>query len=195
MIWLKKEEEVIKGDIIKSEKLVWKYHNLILLLLSIAFAVLILKSEFIRGFISRLGYYEYFGVFIVGLFYSYGFTTAPAISMLYLLSRDLTPFFVAIIGGFGAMISDYLIFRFIKYELFDEIKRLSNKIRFHPHLKKPYIKVLKKLAPFIAGIIFASPLPDELAASILGSIKFSDKKFLLLSFFSNSIGILIISLI
>ena len=132
MIWLKKEEEVIKGDIIKSEKLVWKYHNLILLLLSIAFAVLILKSEFIRGFISRLGYYEYFGVFIVGLFYSYGFTTAPAISMLYLLSRDLTPFFVAIIGGFGAMISDYLIFRFIKYELFDEIKRLSNKIRFHP---------------------------------------------------------------
>ena len=193
MIWIKKEEAVIKRGIIKTEKLVWNYKNLILLIISIIIAIFILKSEFTKTFILSLGRLEYLGVFISGLFFSYGLTTAPSISMLYLLSRNLHPVDVAAFGAIGAFLSDYLIFKFVKHSLSDEIKKLSNKIRFHPHLNKTYIKILKKLAPLIAGIIIASPLPDELAASILGSINVSDKKFILISLGSNFIGILIIA--
>ena len=195
MIWIKKEEAVIKRGIIKTEKLVWNYKNLILLIISIIIAIFILKSEFTKTFILSLGRLEYLGVFISGLFFSYGLTTAPSISMLYLLSRNLHPVDVAAFGAIGAFLSDYLIFKFVKHSLSDEIKKLSNKIRFHPHLNKTYIKILKKLAPLIAGIIIASPLPDELAASILGSINVSDKKFILISLGSNFIGILIIALL
>src|SRR3989338_2659919 len=195
MIWIKKEEAVIKRGIIKTEKLVWNYKNLILLIISIIIAIFILKSEFTKTFILSLGRLEYLGVFISGLFFSYGLTTAPSISMLYLLSRNLHPVDVAAFGAIGAFLSDYLIFKFVKHSLSDEIKKLSNKIRFHPHLNKTYIKILKKLAPLIAGITIASPLPDELAASILGSINVSDKKFILISLGSNFIGILIIALL
>ena len=191
MNWVKKEGKIV----IKSEKLAWKYHNLVLLILSLIIAIFILKSELIKGFILDLGKLEYIGVFISGMFFSYGLTTAPAISMLYLLSRDLNPFLVGIMGMLGAVVSDYLIFRFVKYGLIKEIKIISNKFKFHPHLKKPYIRFLKAIAPLIAGLIIASPLPDELAASILGAIKVRDGEFLLISILSNFIGILIIALI
>ena len=195
MIWIKKEEAVIKRGIIKTEKLVWNYKNLILFCLSIFVAITILKSDFIKSFILGLNDLNYLGVFISGLFFSYGLTTAPAISMLYLFSRTIHPVDVAVFGAIGAFISDYLIFRFIKYGLFDEIKMLADRVKFHPHLNKTYIKILKKLSPLIAGIIIASPLPDEVAASILGSIKVNDKEFILISLISNFIGILIISLL
>ena len=195
MSWIKKEEKIIKKDIIASEKLVWKYHNLVFLILSLVVAVFILKSEFIKEFILNLGKLEYIGVFISGMFFSYGLTTAPSISMLYLLSRNLNPFLVGIMGMLGAVVSDYLIFRFVKYGLIKEIKAITDKFKFHPHLKKPYIKFLKAIAPLIAGLIIASPLPDELAASILGAIKVKDGEFLVISILSNFIGILVIALI
>ncbi len=184
MGWFKKEKE-----------LVWNHKNLILLLLSVMIAIFILKSEFIKNFINGLGEQGYLGAFFSGLFFSYGITTAPAVAMLYLLGNNLNPFYMAAIGAVGAFLSDYLIFRFVKYGLANEIKRLSDEIKFHPHLKKPYIKILKKLAPLIAGFIIASPLPDELAAYILGSIKVKDIEFIFISLISNFIGILVIALL
>jgi len=193
--WVKKEEDIIRQDIIKTEKLFWNYKNLILLALSVVVAIFILRSEFIKDFISGLGGLEYIGAFVSGLFFSYGLTTAPAVSMIYIISRNLHPVDVAAFGAIGAFLSDFLIFRIVKYNLSGEIKRLANSVKFHPHINKSYMKILRKFAPLIAGIIFASPLPDELAASILGSIKASDKEFIILSLVSNFIGILIISLL
>jgi len=193
--WVKKEEEVIKQDIIKTERLFWNYKNLILLAVSIVVAIFILKSNFIKNFVLGLGELEYIGAFIAGGFFTYGLTTAPAISMLYIISRNLHPVDVAAFGAIGALISDYLIFRFVKYNLSGEIKRLAEKVKFHPHINKGYMRILRKFAPLIAGIIMASPLPDELAASILGSIKVKDKPFIIISLVSNFIGILVISLL
>ncbi len=185
----------VKKDALLSEKLIWNHKKLILLILSVVLAIFILKSSSLQKSLYNVGTLGYLGVFIAGLFFSYGFTTAPAMSILYLLGNNLNPINVAFIGAFGALISDYIIFRFVKYSLMDEIKKLSNEFKFHPHLKKGYIKFLKKIAPLIASFIIASPLPDELAASILGSIKVNDKEFLLISYISNFIGILIIALI
>ena len=193
--WVKKEGQIIREDIIKTEKLFWNYKNLTLLVISIFLAVLMLKSELIKTFILSLGELEYIGAFISGSFFSYGLTTAPAVSMLYIISRNLHPVDVAAFGAIGAFLSDFFIFRFVKYNLSSEIKRLSDKVKFHPHINKNYMKILRKFAPLIAGIIIASPLPDELAASILGSIKVKDKTFILISLISNFIGILIISLL
>src|SRR3989344_1525210 len=183
------------GWIKKDTKLIWKYHTLIILILSVILAIFLLKSEFIKTFILRIGYLEYFGIFISGAFFTYGLTTAPAISMLYLFSRSLHPIDVAAFGAIGALLSDFLIFRLVKYNLSNEIKKLADSVKFHPHLNKSYMKILRRFAPLIAGFIIASPLPDELAASILGSIKVKDKTFIIISLVSNFIGILVISLL
>jgi len=191
MDWIKKEEEIIKNDI----KLIWKYHNLVLLILSLVVAYFILKSGLVKEFISNLHELSYIGVFIAGLFFSYGFTTAPSISILYLLAQNLNPFLIALIGMFGAVTSDYLIFKFVKSGLSKEIKKIEAKFRFHPHFRRSYVNILKSIAPLIAGLILASPLPDEIAASILGSIKYNDEKFILISCFSKFLGIFVIALI
>ena len=44
--------------------------------------------------------------------------------------------------------------------------------------------------PLIAGLIIASPLPDELGVTMLGLSKIKDKTFLLISFIANGVGIL-----
>jgi hypothetical protein len=61
-------------------------------------------------------------------------------------------------------------------------------------LKIPKIRYnfLKKISPLIAGFIIASPLPDELAAVLLGSENYDYKKFLILAFVFNFLGILFI---
>ena len=182
-------------EVKKTEKLVWNYKNLIVLILSIILAVFILKSDFLRISLLKLGNLEYAGVFIAGLFFSYGFTTVPSISIIYLLSQNLNPFLVALIGMIGAVISDYFIFRFIKYGLIDEIKRIKIRFRFNQHFRKSYVKILKNIAPLISGLILASPLPDEVAVSILGSIRYNDIKFIFISCLSKFLSILIIALV
>ena len=181
----------LKKDLKITERFVWNHVNTIFIVLSILIAILILRSELINNFISSLNNLRYVGVFIAGLFFSYGFTTAPAISVLYLLAKDSNIVLVALIGSVGAIISDFLIFSFVKYELTKEIKRIEREINFHPKFK--FIKMLKKIAPFIGGLIIASPLPDEIAAAIFGAIKFDNKKFLIIAFFAKFISILIIA--
>ena len=183
----------INRDIKLTEKFIWNHRNTFLIIVSIIVAILILRSELIHNFIDKLGDLRYFGVFIAGIFFSYGFTTAPAMSILYLLSENINIFLVALLGAMGAMISDFLIFSFVKYEITEEIKRIGDEINFHPKFK--HIKLLKKIAPFIGGFIIASPLPDELAAVILGSIKLNNKKFLIISFLGNFVGILTIAIL
>ena len=181
----------LKKDLKITERFVWNHINALIIVLSILIAILILRSELINNFINSLNNLKYFGIFIAGLFFSYGFTTAPAISVLYLLAEDVNVLLVAIIGSIGAIISDFLIFSFVKYKVTKEIKRIEREINFHPKFR--FIKMFKKIAPFIGGLVIASPLPDEIAATIFGAIKFDNKKFLIIAFFAKFISILIIA--
>jgi len=54
-------------------------------------------------------------------------------------------------------------------------------------------KVWKALIPVIAGLIIASPLPDEIGVALFGASKFEPKKFVFISYFLNFLGILIIT--
>lgn len=186
-------EKEIKKDAIEIQHAAWKFHNLAALIVSVVIAVLILQSSFLYNFISQLGTLEYLGVFIAGSFFSYGLTTAPAIAMLFIFGTTLNPIAVALIGGLGAVCSDYLIFRFIRNGLVKEIKTISKEFNIHMHLKKRYVRILRKIAPFVAGLIIASPLPDEIGVAIFGSMKYSTKYFLLFSYIANSFGILLIA--
>jgi hypothetical protein len=69
----------------------------------------------------------------------------------------------------------------------------TNKIRIVLWKKISRSRVWKIIIPVIAGLIIASPLPDELAVAIFGAVKYDVKKFLLFSYCFSFLGILAIT--
>ncbi|HLC39644.1 MAG TPA: hypothetical protein VJJ76_02055 [archaeon] len=109
-------------------KLEWKHHNIILLLVSIIIAYYILKFKPVLSFIYGLSYLGYFAAFIFGMLFTYALTAIPATAALYNLGQNFNPLLIAFIGAFGSVLSDYLIFRFVRDRLMDEIRLLSGEI-------------------------------------------------------------------
>lgn len=195
-------------------KLQWRYKNSIALILVLLLTFFIVRSKLFKNFIQSLGNFGYIGSLIAGLFYAYSFTIAFSLSVFYFLGKFLDPFIVALFGAFGAVISDYLLFKFVKQNLSEEIRFLiqdiksvyfktsfffkifpfSNLIlseRFENIARKVYAsKTFKILTNLIGYAIIASPLPDEIGVTFLGIAKHRKEEFIFLTFFLNFIGIL-----
>ena len=133
------------------------------------------------------------GAFIAGLLYTYGFTTAFAIALFLVIGQDSNILITGLVGGFGALLSDLLIFRFIRKSFSDEIVSLSHE-RIIMKIDSIFPKRLKRyLVPVLGGMVLASPLPDELAVAILATLKrMTTSMFIIISYISKTMGILII---
>lgn len=180
---LKDEKSIIKE--IKYEEL--KYENLLLLLIALLIVYFLITPKYfqiLQNIIESFGGYGYLGVFAAGFFFTYAFTVPIATVVLIAFGSVLNPFLIALTGAAGATVSDFIIFKLSKRKLSGEIEKLEKR----GFLKK-HSKLVQHLAPLIAGFIIASPLPDEIGAAILGSMKFSDKKFIVFIFLVEFIGI------
>lgn len=176
-----------------------KYPKTILLILCIFAAYIIFSNSAITEIISHSGSFGYLGSFIAGLFFSFGFTTPFSIG--YFLQLNPENILVnALIGGFGAMISDLFIFSVIRFSFLDEFNKLekTKPIKYISNLidKSFGHKIKSYLLYIFAGIIIASPLPDEVGVTMLAGLsKIKPISLGILSFIFNSLGILIILLI
>lgn len=166
-----------------------------MLVITFLIAYLIFKEKDLPAMHNLLTNLGYFGTFLAGILYAYGFTAAPATSILMILAKQQNIIFTGVIAGVGALTGDMLIFKFIKHSFKDEIKKLS-KENFIIHIKTMMPKPIKKyLLPTIAGILIASPLPDEIGVSMLATTKISTKIFSILSYTLNTAGIFLILII
>jgi len=173
----------------------WKHKNLIFLIVSIVVAYILLKTPQVYVYIKSIGELNYLGVFLAGTLFPYALTTAPATAALYILGKSVyNPFVMALVGTVGAVISDYLIFRFVRNNLLKELyltekeilgKRV--KIRLNPN------GLAVKFIPILAGIIIASPFPDELGIALFGATKIRTREFIQYAFLFHFIGIFIIA--
>jgi uncharacterized membrane protein YdjX (TVP38/TMEM64 family) len=169
-----------------------KYPKFTLLLLTFVIAYLLFSWRNTLPFQDLLLSLGYFGAFILGIFFAYGFTAAPATAFLLMLAKDYNIFLFGLIGGMGALTADLFLFTFIRSSFTDEIKEISNeravkKLRhmIHGHLKKYVV-------PALVGFIIASPLPDEIGVCLLATSKISPRAFSVLSYVLNTLGILAI---
>ncbi|HLC19612.1 MAG TPA: hypothetical protein VJK72_01750 [Candidatus Nanoarchaeia archaeon] len=178
----------------KGRKLNLKYPRLLLLTCTFIAAYFIFVGREFSQFHASLAGFGYFGTFLAGLFYTYSFTAGPATAILLILSTEQNIFLATFVAGFGALISDLFIFKFVRFSLMDEIEQLSQ-TKVLRRLKFP-VSFNTYFFPILAGFIIASPLPDEIGIALLGACtRMSTKFFSLLSYSLNAMGIFVILLI
>jgi hypothetical protein len=202
------EKRVVFGIIKEAHKLIdlghselyllfkFKYLKTFALLLAMILAYFSFKNPAIAGFVSGLGVWGYFGVFIAGMLFSFGFSSPFAAGFFIVLNPE--NFLLAgIIGGLGALASDLLIFKFIRFSFMDEFERIK-KIKLlngiPNFIEKNFgAKALLYLTYALAGIAIASPLPDEIGVIMFaGLTKIRTGTLAIISFALNTIGILIL---
>ena len=173
-----------------------KYPKLLFLIFTFIIAYLIFTWRDFSPFHNFLFSLGYFGTFLAGMFFTSGFTAAPATAIMLILAQEQDILFTGFIAGFGALIGDLIIFTFIRYSLADEIEKLSKEKSMN-YLKNKNPNALKKYFVLaLAGFIIASPLPDEIGVALLaGSKQISTKFFSVLSYILNTAGIFVILLI
>ncbi|HJQ08152.1 MAG TPA: hypothetical protein VJ836_01570 [Candidatus Saccharimonadales bacterium] len=124
----------------------WPYKNTLLLVLSLILFFHLIKTPVVDDVIRQIGTLGYIGAFITGIFFVSTFTVAPAAVILFHFADNLHPVEVALLAGLGAMIGDYIIFRFMRDKVFDELRPLFLKLR------KPKVKILFR-SPYFAWVL------------------------------------------
>lgn len=173
-----------------------KYPKLLIILITIIIAYFIFNKKDFLSFHELISYLGYTGTFLAGLFYAYGFTAAPATALLLIIAKEQNIFLATLIGGVGALLSDFLIFTYIRKSAGSEFKKMhKNKIvKFIEKEEKLVFGHYQKyvLAAF-AGFLIASPLPTEIGTLLMAySEKISLKKFLIIAYILHTFGIFII---
>ncbi|MBI1833500.1 MAG: hypothetical protein HYR90_01615 [Candidatus Andersenbacteria bacterium] len=165
------------------------YQNFGIVALSILIAVLISKSATLEIFLVNIGEQRLIGSFFTGILFTSVFTAAPAAVLLGELAQTNSVWLVALTGAIGALIGDFVIFRFVRDRLSEDMLFLLNhrKRRFKKILKLPTARWVLAIVGFL---VVASPLPDELGVTLLGFAKTRHKIFFFISFLANFLGIL-----
>ena len=162
----------------------------LIMILSILVAIYLVKSELIIKFVFLFEDLKWLGIILAGSLFTSMFTVAPSIALIGVLANTTHPIILAVLGGIGAAIGDYILFRFIKDRVSEDINYLLSFQRGSKLTLFFKTKLFIFFTPFIAGLIIASPLPDELGVTMLGLSNIKDKTFLLISFIANGVGIL-----
>lgn len=162
------------------------------IILSVILAIVFLKNGVFEKFLSLLNNFKIAGIFASGVFFTSVFTSPISVAAFIEFSKEGI-FRTAFFGALGAILGDFIIFKFVKNRIFDDLVYLTsaagNKNRFEPIFK---LKLFRWITIFFGAVIIASPLPDELGLVMLGISNFNSFLFLPFSFVMNFIGILII---
>ncbi len=171
----------------------WQYKNTALLITVLIILIFLSKTPFLVNAINKIGGFGYLSSFVSGAFFVSIYTVAPATIILYDLAEKLNPFLVAVTAGAGAVIGDYMIFKYLKGTVFKELSPLFSRITlptlFTKTFKTPYFAWT---LPILGALIVASPLPDEAGICMMGLSKIKKWQFILVTFLLNSVGILIV---
>jgi hypothetical protein len=153
--------------------LAFKYHKLFFLVTAIAVAYYLFTLTVVKNFVFVLNQFSYFSNFIAGILFSFGFTTPFSIGFL-ITSHPISIWIATIAAGVGSVIGDMIIFKTIKFSFMDEFRELERK-KVIKKIEKivqnnKHVLIRHYLLYIFAGIILATPLPDELGVSMLAGL-------------------------
>lgn len=171
----------------------WKYPYLTGVLISVLVAIILAQNETFKSWLLNLGSLEYIGTLFAGILFVSSFTVSISIVVIGIMTENIHPMALGLIGGVGAVMGDYLIFKLVRSNIQNELVILFGK-EATSHVKALiHSKYIAWTLPILGVFILASPLPDELGVSLLGISKMSEARFILISYLSNTVGILMIA--
>ena len=173
---------------------VWR--DMSIVFLSVLVAIILIKTGALRSLLGATQAMGFIGSFIAGIFFTSIFTSVPATVALIEISSSHSLFWTAFFGGLGALCWDFVIFRFVRGGILNDLlhRGFQNpNPEWFVQLFKP--RPLRWITPFIGAIIVASPFPDEIGLAMMGLSKMSTRTFVPLSFLLNFMGIFVMGLI
>ncbi len=176
----------------EKNRLAW---DLVIIFISILVGFVLIKTQAVVYILGLASEAKMIASFLGGMFFASIFTAFPATIALGEIAQEYSIFWMALFGGLGALLGDFIIFRFFRDEISESLLSLFNKKGSERWFHIFRLKIFRFLFPLIGAIIIASPLPDEIGLAIWGATKMPNKYFAPLSFALNSLGILIIGLI
>lgn len=177
-----------------------RYPRLLLLLTSFIAAYALYYAGAFDALPRYLHGYGYVTAFVGGMLLSFGFTTAFGLAILIAIAPDVSLPPAVFIASCGALLSDMLLFSFVRLSLHEEIMRLSTHRALqwlkwwihHPSLSD---RMRNYILWSLGGILIASPLPDEFGVLLLTGARLHPRLFALTCFMLDAIGILAIFLL
>jgi hypothetical protein len=146
---------------------------------------------------GRLHGFGYPGVFAAGLLFSYGFTTPFAIAAFVAMAHEVNPFIAAPPRGLGRVLVGPRDLRTPARQLLrgrvERLRHASIIDRIHRALHHDTTpEIIRRWSLWaMAGIVIASPLPDELGVALLsGTTTLSERAFGVICLTMNTLGIL-----
>ena len=159
--------------------------------------VLVIVGGFIAFALAKLGFIDWLvslvgnvvvSSFLAGIFFTSAFSIAPAAIALVHINGPTQV--VALWGALGALCGDLILFYFIRDRFADHLLQ-SLRPSFTRHILTSFhLGFMKWLAPVLGALIIASPLPDELALTLMGISKTKLTILIPVAFVMNLIGIL-----
>lgn len=131
---------------------------------------------------------------IAGAFFTSMVTTAPAIAVLGELSLEANLLAVALVGAFGAVLGDFIIFSFVRDRVSKDVAFMLRAPRTLRVLHVFKHRHFRRVLPIIGALIIASPFPDELGLTLLGLSKANNRYFVVISYTMNALGIVLVGL-
>lgn len=171
----------------KKKKLT--YIHLKIAFLSLVVVLILSQTALVKEFFLLLNLMGFFGAFLAGMLYVSAFTASAGFLALVLLAQEHNPILITLVASLGGLLSDIIIFNFIRDDLKEEILDLYHRVGGRVLTKIFRYKPISWTLPVIGAIILASPFPDEIGILLLGISKTSKLKFIILSYILNVIGI------
>ncbi len=171
----------------------WKFNNLTFFIISIVVAFFVSQSDEFYYLLHHIGRLSYLGAFLGGMLYVSTFTVATGAIILIFLSDTMTIWEISVIAGLGSLFGDFVIFRLVKDKLSDELEIVYDNIDEKHHIQKLlHTKYFSWTLPVLGALIIASPFPDELGVSLLGISKMTTRKFILIAFALDILGVFLL---
>lgn len=174
-----------------------KYPKIMLLAISVLLAYALFRTDSVQSFFHGLEGFGYVSSFFGGMLFAFGFGAPFGVAILATIADEVNILIGGILGGLGALLSDYLLFKFIRVTFADEIERLKNSRSFELFrgllVRRAPSKMGFYISLGIAGLVIASPLPDEFGVALLAGITtVKETTFAVVAFSLNTLGILVV---
>ncbi len=174
-----------------------RYPKLLLLGVSIFAGYLIYTDQNNFHFHHIIDNYAFLAAFIAGIFFAHGFTMGPSVAILLLLAPQLPLLETGLYASAGALLGNLIIFKTLRISYDEEISDLSQHSFFQKLTRRldrfTPLFVRRYILPAFAGMLSATPLPDEFTAALVhASRDMSFSIFTFVAFFFNIFGIFIL---